>query len=224
MDAEVRRRAEEDWVTPMWHEGVTKSEVVSLVADAIAQAVKERDECHEDRREILKERQVLLLKTYEQAEEIVRLKEEINTVHTSNLMKSLVSTSEALEATAKDAIKYQDLSREQAEEIVRLKEQLASSVRDVKAVFDEEREHTEEIARLTPALAESERQRRLCEFEIARLTKEREQWQMAAQMQQKDRFAAEERAARLRAVLEAVTESDHPHDVAWAALHKEGEA
>jgi hypothetical protein len=187
----------------MWHEGVTKSEVVSLVADAIAQAVKERDECHEDRREILKERQVLLLKTYEQAEEIVRLKEEINTVHTSNLMKSLVSTSEALEATAKDAIKYQDLSREQAEEIVRLKEQLASSVRDVKAVFDEEREHTEEIARLT---------------------KERNQWLMAAQMQQKDRFAAEERAARLRAALEAVTESDHPHDVAWAALHKKGEA
>jgi hypothetical protein len=126
------------------------------VAAAIAQAVKERDECHEDRREILKERQVLLLKTYEQAEEIVRLKE-----------------------------------------------QLASSVRDVKAVFDEEREHTEEIARLT---------------------KERNQWLMAAQMQQRDRFAAEERAARLRAALEAVTESDHPHDVAWAALHKKGEA
>jgi hypothetical protein len=30
----------------MWHEGVTKSEVVSLVADAIAQAVtEEREAC-----------------------------------------------------------------------------------------------------------------------------------------------------------------------------------
>jgi hypothetical protein len=33
-----------------------------------------------------------------------------------------------------------------------------------------------------------------------------------------------EEIARLNAALKAVTESDHPYDVAWAALHKEGEA
>jgi chromosome segregation ATPase len=168
------------------------------------------------------------------AEEIARLTQRVEDEIALHAQNAQAYTAEIARLT--NAVdNWRETSQEFCDEITRLgrlnqyyqdeclkhqvrADRLQAALRAIKSDLHDGKERDADRATIDILMEQGEalaRERDVAHEEIARLTKDRNQWQQAAQMQQKDRFAAEGTVARLRAALQKYGIHDPTCSAMW---------